>query len=140
MHANQTELLRTLTIDRAQRAPSTGHRTWSRLSAAGGIGLVVVLVTCWGSAYRGLFSDTDVARPMEVTAAQMSGGSSQTSESSSPKTRADNLVASGYVVARRKSTLGSEVTARIVTIFADEGDSVQAGQVVATLDSVLAKS
>jgi len=77
---------------------------------------------------------------MEVTAAQMSGGSSQTSESSSPRTRADNLVASGYVVARRKSTLGSEVTARIVTIFADEGDSVQAGQVVATLDSVLAKS
>ena len=51
---------------------------------------------------------------------------------------AGSLIASGYVVARRKATIAAEVTGKVVELLVDEGMVVQAGQVLARLDDVLA--
>jgi HlyD family secretion protein len=48
------------------------------------------------------------------------------------------LNASGYVTARRRATLSSRVTGKVVAIYVDEGMSVRPGQVVARLDDNIA--
>jgi HlyD family secretion protein len=48
------------------------------------------------------------------------------------------LAASGYVVARRKATVAAEITGKVVETLVEEGMVVEAGQVLARLDSVLA--
>jgi HlyD family secretion protein len=50
------------------------------------------------------------------------------------------LDASGYVVARRRATVASEVTGKVTEVLVEEGMKVQAGQLLARLDSVLAES
>jgi RND family efflux transporter MFP subunit len=52
---------------------------------------------------------------------------------------AGSLIASGYVVARRKATVAAEVTGKVVELLVDEGMVVEAGQVLARLDDVLAE-
>jgi HlyD family secretion protein len=49
-------------------------------------------------------------------------------------------VASGYVVARRKATIASEITGKVVELRVDEGNIVAAGQILAQLDSSLAET
>jgi RND family efflux transporter MFP subunit len=44
------------------------------------------------------------------------------------------LDASGYVTARRRATVSSKVTGKVVEIFVEEGQSVREGQVLARLD------
>jgi RND family efflux transporter MFP subunit len=51
--------------------------------------------------------------------------------------RLPDLVASGYVVARRKATVSAEVTAKVVEVMVREGSAVKQGDVLARLDSVL---
>ena len=46
-----------------------------------------------------------------------------------------NLVASGYVVAQRKAEVASKATGRLEFLGFEEGDLVQAGQVIARLDN-----
>src|SRR5207247_1445987 len=45
------------------------------------------------------------------------------------------LNASGYVTARRQSTVSSKVTGKVVEVLVEEGMKVSAGQVLARLDS-----
>jgi RND family efflux transporter MFP subunit len=44
------------------------------------------------------------------------------------------LNASGYVTARRRATVSSKVTGKVLEIFVEEGKAVKKGQVLATLD------
>ena len=44
------------------------------------------------------------------------------------------LDASGYVVARRKATVSSKITGKVLEVFIEEGDYVAKGQVLAQLD------
>ena len=44
------------------------------------------------------------------------------------------LDASGYVVARRKATVSAKITGKLTSVFFEEGDQVQSGQVIALLD------
>jgi RND family efflux transporter MFP subunit len=53
--------------------------------------------------------------------------------------RPGGLTASGYVVARTRATIASEVTGRVVEVRVEEGQAVKAGQVLAILDGSLAK-
>jgi HlyD family secretion protein len=48
---------------------------------------------------------------------------------------AANLVATGYVVAQRKAEVASKGTGRLKELNFDEGDTVNAGQVIAVLDN-----
>jgi RND family efflux transporter MFP subunit len=57
-------------------------------------------------------------------------------ESTGPSLGNSVLNASGYVVARRMSTVSSKVTGRIAEIFVEEGMAVQKDQVIARLDPV----
>jgi RND family efflux transporter MFP subunit len=51
--------------------------------------------------------------------------------------RSPGLVASGYVVARRKATVAAQVTGKVVEVLVHEGMMVKKGDVLARLDSVL---
>ena len=44
------------------------------------------------------------------------------------------LNASGYVTARRRATVSSKVTGKVLEVFVEEGKAVHAGQVLARLD------
>jgi HlyD family secretion protein len=50
------------------------------------------------------------------------------------------LSASGYVTARRLATVSAEITGRMAEVLIEEGMSVEAGQVLARLDTTLAKT
>lgn len=50
------------------------------------------------------------------------------------------LNASGYVVARRRATVSSKITGRVIDVLVDEGMAVKAGQVLARLDDTLARA
>jgi RND family efflux transporter MFP subunit len=62
---------------------------------------------------------------VEVAAARVESG----------QTRVALLNASGYVTPRRRATVAAKITARVEEVLTDEGMRVQAGQVLATLDS-----
>ena len=57
-------------------------------------------------------------------------------EGSGPSLGNSVLNASGYVVARRMSTVSSKVTGRISEILVEEGMAVEKGQVIARLDPI----
>jgi RND family efflux transporter MFP subunit len=50
------------------------------------------------------------------------------------------LNASGYVTARRRATVSSKVTGKVMEIFIEEGQSVKQGQVLARLDDSQARA
>jgi len=58
----------------------------------------------------------------------------------STPSRASDLIATGYVVARREATVAAEITGKVKDLLVDEGQAVEAGQVLARLDSVLAEA
>jgi HlyD family secretion protein len=51
--------------------------------------------------------------------------------------RLPDLVASGYVVARRKATIAAQVTAKVTEVLVHEGMTIKTGDVLARLDSAL---
>src|SRR5690606_8071258 len=50
------------------------------------------------------------------------------------------LNASGYVTARRRATVSSRVTGRVVEVLVDEGMTIRQGQVLARLEDVTARA
>jgi RND family efflux transporter MFP subunit len=52
-----------------------------------------------------------------------------------PVTGGNRLNASGYVAARREATVSSKVTGKVVEVLVEEGMKVEAGQVLARIDS-----
>jgi len=61
------------------------------------------------------------------------------SQGSVAQARPSDLVASGYVVARRMATVSAESFGLVTAVLVEEGMAVQAGQVLATLDDRLAR-
>ena len=57
-----------------------------------------------------------------------------TSKSTGPAGGAAVLNASGYVTARRRATVSSKVTGKVLEVFIEEGQAVREGQVLARLD------
>jgi HlyD family secretion protein len=53
---------------------------------------------------------------------------------------AGDLVASGYVVARRRATVAAEITGRVIDVRVEEGMAVERGQLLAVLDSSLQRT
>src|SRR5215213_4273379 len=69
------------------------------------------------------------AKPIEIRTTLVqrpsSGGGSQ----------GNYLNASGYVTARREATVSSKVTGKVMEVLVEEGMKVEAGQILARLDS-----
>jgi RND family efflux transporter MFP subunit len=117
---NSADLLKELRIDRGAPPPSTGRRgLWI------GLGIAAAVLVLAGAAYALLGRDDAIeVRTATVTATGSGGGS------------ASVLDATGYVVARRMATVSAKITGKVREVLIEEGQRVEAGQVMATLDPI----
>lgn len=119
--ADLTDDLASLRID---REPETEHRRgWIKW---------VVLVLLLAGLGAGVASWMRRERPVEVQVAAVT--------SRAAGTQAAVLNASGYVTARRRATVSSKITGKVVEVNVEEGMAVREGQVLARLDDTTAKA
>ena len=116
MTSNLNEELASLRIDRSARGGGSGRGPW-----------IVILVLLAAVAAGGYYwwRREPVVEVRTTEAAVRSGAAG-----------AANAVlnASGYVTARRRATVSSKVTGKVMEIFVEEGKAVRRGQVLARLD------
>ncbi len=114
--ADQSNRISQLKIDRSAPVASGRNWLWPGLMAAA----VIVALLAWAFLRPGSGAvrvETDIARSAPSAAMASSV-----------------LDASGYVVARRQTTVSSKVTGKVVEVFVEEGMRVEQDQVVAVLD------
>jgi RND family efflux transporter MFP subunit len=92
--------------------------------------LVVFLIL--GAAGAGVWAWMTRERPIEVEVAAVTERAAGT--------QASVLNASGYVTARRRATVSSKITGKVVEVNVEEGMAVREGQVLARLDDATAKA
>jgi HlyD family secretion protein len=129
MADDKRQLLNALAIDRGSDTGSSRTR-WPWLIAG-----VAVLALGWVVASDYLTEDE--APPPAAPAAIVPEAAPP---AAAPARRPGALVASGYIVARRKATVAAEVTGKVVEVNVEEGKVVREGDVLARLDSVLAEA
>jgi RND family efflux transporter MFP subunit len=128
MDGGKTKLLRSLSIERT--APSGRQpRQLPVLALVSVAALLALAATLWSVNASGPGAAAQPTPPAPAISA--------TVLASQP--RAGALIASGYVVARRRATIASELTGKIEDVLVDEGMVVKAGHLLARLDSVLAE-
>jgi RND family efflux transporter MFP subunit len=113
--ANLKEDLASLKIDHAERAGG-GRRVWP---------VVVVLVAVIGA---GAWYWSTRLQAVSVKVAPVASKTKGASSAGAV------LNASGYVTARRRATVSSKVTGKVLQVFVEEGQAVREGQVLARLD------
>jgi multidrug efflux pump subunit AcrA (membrane-fusion protein) len=116
MTTDLKDKLSALKIERDERPPST----WTPLRIGILLGVVVVAAAGAWLAFRPRPVQVKTAVVQETT--QAAGGA------------ASVLNASGYVTARRQSTVSSKITGKVVEVLVEEGMQVKQGQVLARLD------
>src|SRR5215813_5163303 len=133
MAADKAKLLQSLQIERPDGAQTPARRRRAPLLVA----VAVTLVAAVG--LLGLFAAPFAVdqHPESVAATKPSPALAPTATPEPQRSR--GLVASGYVIARRKATVAAEITGKVVEVLIDEGMVVKEGDVVARLDSVLAE-
>ena len=121
-HLNKSELLKELRIDRD--APDEGSSGRRRLwIGAGAAALAVAALAAWFLAReKPVEVQVAVARPMPAVGAGTSV-----------------LDATGYVTARRQATVSAKITGKVREVLIEEGQRVEAGEVLATLDDAEAR-
>ena len=115
------DLLKELRIDRSAPPPREGVPRWAWI-AGGLVGAVLLGVLAWWLFARDAAPEVRTAQAVAIGGA---GGSP-----------ASVLDATGYVVARRMATVSAKVTGKVREVLIEEGQQVEAGQVMATLDPV----
>ncbi len=116
-------MLSQLQIDRnagPQHGPPNS-RVWWVVAVAAAAALVAAAIAWLVIAQPGRV-------PVEIAAAEAA-------PSQSAAQGASLLDASGYVVARREATVSSKITGKVSEVLIEEGQHVEAGQVIARLDS-----
>ena len=113
--ADSSDDLSALRIDREPL--DAGGRSWGKW-----IFLLVLLGAAGGGAWYWLTRE----RPVEVEVATVTERAAGT--------QASVLNASGYVTARRRATVSSKVTGKVIEVNVEEGMAVRQGQVLARLD------
>ncbi len=114
------DLLNSLKIDRNAPPPVSRKGLWITLAIIAAV--LVLAIAAWFLFGR----DKGIeVRTAEVVAIGNGGASS-----------ASVLDATGYVVARRMATVSAKVTGKVREILIEEGQRVEAGQVMATLDPI----
>src|SRR5471030_2150170 len=116
---DKAALLNQLRIDRSQPPSSDGHGKWLAT------GIVVLIVAASGIWYA--TRPTGVSITTAVAQVAAGGGSAVNAGASL-------FDASGYIVARRRATVSSKVTGKVVNVMLEEGQRVEAGDVIARLD------
>lgn len=136
---DKTRLLRSLAIDRQEQnegRSADGGLRWRRGALIAAAVTVVVGAVLWSALPRGNVEAPVAEAPPPPASSQPQPSTAVANTESS---RADGLIASGYVVARRKATIAAEVTGKVAELLVEEGMVVRKGQVLARLDSVLAE-
>ncbi|MCC7123417.1 MAG: efflux RND transporter periplasmic adaptor subunit [Acidobacteria bacterium] len=113
--------LSALRIERAPLPPPT--RPWVKW---------VVALLVLGALGAGLWTWLNRERPIDVDVAAVT--------TRAAGTQASVLNASGYVTARRRATVSSKVTGKIIEVNVEEGMAVREGQVLARLDDVTVRA
>jgi RND family efflux transporter MFP subunit len=116
-----TDELAALRIDR--KPVQLQRRSWVKW--------IVLLVLLAGLSIAG-WAWTTRERPIEIEVATVTERAAGT--------QASVLNASGYVTARRRATVSSKVTGKVIQVNVDEGMAVRAGQVLARLDDSQARA
>jgi HlyD family secretion protein len=129
---DRTQLLHSLAIDRTAPRAAKPRRRFLLASLI----VVAVILAAGGAATVWQLSTPAVP----VAAAPPPGPSQPAPLPAAPASQSRALVASGYVVARRKATIASQITGKVVDLRVDEGNVVEAGQILAQLDSALAET
>ena len=122
---DRSSLLDQLRIDRADRAPRA-RRAW-----VWWLGAALALVAGGAVAWQSYAARQSI--PIQIAVAEPLPGDSAVA----PGTVLD---ASGYVVARRKATVSSKITGKVVEVRIEEGQRVEAGEVIARLDDTNARA
>jgi RND family efflux transporter MFP subunit len=117
------ELKDELAALRIEREPERTGARW--------LGWVVLLALVGGAGYAG-WRWISRERPVEVQAATVSERAAGT--------QAAVLNASGYVTARRRATVSSKITGKVVEVNVEEGMAVREGQILARLDDLTSKA
>jgi len=113
------DLLKELRIDRSAPPPPSRRGLWIGL----GVAAAVIVLALLGWALLGRDKAIEV-RTAAVVAIGDGGGS------------ASVLDATGYVVARRMATVSAKITGKVREVRIEEGQHVEAGEIMATLDPV----
>lgn len=128
MSEDKSELLRSLSINRSQDQQA------SKRGAGPGVVIAVALGAVAAGGAAGWFG-----KPAPKPAPTAPVAPSAAATAGRPIMPAAGLTASGYVVARVRATVAAEVTGRVVEVRIEEGQTVQAGEVLALLDGSLAR-
>jgi RND family efflux transporter MFP subunit len=124
---DKTDLLKSLKIDRSEAAHV---RAGLSPALAGGLAASMLAV---GAALGWFLKPA----PPAPEAAPVIASTTTATPSAAP---AGSLTASGYVVARRQATVAAEVTGLLTEVRVEEGQKVKQGEVLAVLESTLARA
>lgn len=130
MAEGQRELLDRLKINRDEEEDESGGNRWLIVGFMAACALVAV-----GAIYF-FWSKSEE----QVAAAEPAPATTGTAATAPTIGSGGVLSASGYVTARRLATVSAEITGRIAEVLIEEGMSVKADQVLARLDTTLAKT
>lgn len=120
----RSSLLAQLKIDRTDDEDTGGAWRW--------VALGILLVTAAGA---GTWYAVTLPQPVTVRVATAENVSTE-----GRSTRASALDASGYVIARRQATVSSKITGRVIEVLIEEGQQVEADEIVARLDDTNASA
>ena len=120
------DLLKELRIDRSAPPPGDGVPRWAWIAGGVVAALLLAGLVGWWLFARGAAPEVRTARAVAI------GGPGAPA--------ASVLDATGYVVARRMATVSAKVTGKVREVLIEEGQRVEAGQVLATLDPVDAQA
>jgi len=96
------------------------------------VSVIVLLVLGAGGFGAWYWSTALQAAPVKVVPVSVKAGG--------PNAPSSVLNASGYIVARRRATVSSKVTGKVVDVLIEEGHPVKAGQILAHLDDTQARA
>lgn len=124
---DKTDLLKSLKIDRSETAQA-------RAGLSPALAISLAATSLGVGAALGWFLKP---APPAPDAAPVIASTTAPAPSAVP---AGSLTASGYVVARRQATVAAEVTGLLTEVRVEEGQKVKAGEVLAVLESTLARA
>ena len=137
----KSDLLRQLTIDKNGVAESSGVPQIIVVLVSVVLTAIVVAILMWFLAPdRGQHSlSPNVEAVIAIPKLALKNSTATATPVSAGSEPQPVLNASGYITARRISTVAAEIAGRITTIEVEEGMLVTEGQILATLDDTLAK-
>ncbi|MEO6689951.1 MAG: biotin/lipoyl-binding protein, partial [Dokdonella sp.] len=122
----KSDLLHQLRIDRSEPAAgSRGSRTW-----IGAVVAALVVIVLAAAAWWFLLGGKAIEVEAATAAAPASSGAGPTAV----------LQATGYVTARRQATVSAQITGTMLDVLIEEGEHVEAGQVLAHLENTAQKA